>query len=88
MGPDRRHTHGGWEAAVATAIQILTEQFAESSGALLRLLGSVSEDEFLWRPVAGAWTDGVAGGSRRFGELDLLGVRVRTREVERPDPRR
>ena len=39
-----------------TAIQILTEQFTESSAALLRLLGSVSKDEFLWRPAEGAWS--------------------------------
>ena len=41
---------------MASAVQILMEQFTESSANLVGLLDGISEEELGWMPTAGCWT--------------------------------
>ena len=41
---------------MATATDILTEQFAESSTNILSILEGIGDEEFFWEPYAGCWT--------------------------------
>jgi hypothetical protein len=41
---------------LATALQILTEQFDDSSRKILRVLDGIEDKELFWEPCAGCWT--------------------------------
>ena len=41
---------------VATATQVLTELFAESSTHILKVLDAIDDEEFFWEPCFGCWT--------------------------------
>lgn len=70
---------------MATAVDLLTEQFTESSAKILKVLHGIGDEEFFWEPCAGCWT--VHRRSEpRVASADGAGEWVIDYEIPPPDP--
>lgn len=71
---------------VATATQLLAEQFSESSTHLGRVLADLGDDEFFWEPCDGCWTVHHRTEPSRAAWADGSGEWVIDYELPEPDP--
>src|SRR5947209_16723786 len=75
----------GRRQPVATAVDILTEQFTESSTKILKVLNTIEDAEFFWEPCADCWT--VHRRSEpQAASADGSGEWVIDYEIPQPDP--
>lgn len=70
---------------MVSARRLLSEQFEESSVALLRVLSGIDDPEFFWEPVGGCWTVH-RREDRRAKSADGSGEWVIDYELPEPDP--
>lgn len=70
---------------MATARDLLDEQFTASSAHLLEVLAGIEDEEFFWEPIAGCWTVHDRAERRARG-ADGAGRWVIDYEVPEPHP--